>query len=284
MNHAVSCRHSRACSLLLAASALLLTLGATRPALAASFSSYAATGTSNYCSPTVQSGGNAGGVGFASAIAPPATTLGSCNLGLVDAMATASAFEGTGQLHAFVSADGQAYASAAANLSDLLTLIPTSGFSASTFQVTFTMALSGTLSGNSSVAGELQVSSSISSRDVSLVLCSGALVAPGCGLGSQFSATIDVLTSDPTVFVQPFLRAFAYNCNQTAQNCFQTLQGSADFAHTAQISLQLPAGFTFTSDSGVFLTQVPEPGEDLLLLLSLGLVGVGRFGRETDRA
>jgi len=95
----------------------------------------------NYCNPSVVSGGIVGGLGIASAIAPPATILGSCTSGSVDAMASASAGLGTGQLHAFATAAGQGYASASANEGDLLTLVPTSGFLDSTFPVTVTLAV-----------------------------------------------------------------------------------------------------------------------------------------------
>jgi hypothetical protein len=57
------------------------------------------------------------------------------------------------------------------------------------------------------------------------------------------------------------------------------LQGIVDAGHTAQISLQLPPGFTFTSDSGVFLTQVPEPNTALLLTTSLLGLATTRWRR-----
>ena len=60
--------------------------------------------------------------------------------------------------------------------------------------------------------------------------------------------------------------------------------GLVDVSHTAVLSLTLPEGLSFTSDSGVFLTQspsevpsaVPEPGTVGLLSTDLvGLIGYG---------
>lgn len=55
----------------------------------------------------------------------------------------------------------------------------------------------------------------------------------------------------------------------------------ADFNHTAQLGVTLPAGWSFTSQSGVFLTQspVPEPPTTLLMLAGLLIVGRRSLGR-----
>jgi hypothetical protein len=58
-----------------------------------------------------------------------------------------------------------------------------------------------------------------------------------------------------------------------AVEMYEQLSGKAgtDTAYTGDITLSLPQGVTFTSDSGVFLTQTPEPG-------SLALIGLAASG------
>ena len=52
------------------------------------------------------------------------------------------------------------------------------------------------------------------------------------------------------------------------------LPTTVDFANTGKISMILPDNVSFTSDSGVFLTTVPEPCS--ILLLGLGGLVLGR--------
>lgn len=49
---------------------------------------------------------------------------------------------------------------------------------------------------------------------------------------------------------------------------------SCDFGNSAHLRFELPAGVTFTSESGLLLTAVPEPGSQALLLAGLGVVGL----------
>jgi hypothetical protein len=60
-----------------------------------------------------------------------------------------------------------------------------------------------------------------------------------------------------------------------------------DYSNTAQMSLVLPSDVTYTSASGVFLTQtgsaVPEPGSMLLMGLGIVAVGCARFRRSRVR-
>lgn len=49
--------------------------------------------------------------------------------------------------------------------------------------------------------------------------------------------------------------------------------GVAAFGSTSHLALSLPTNVSFTSDSGVFLSAVPEPGTWALMLAGLGSVG-----------
>jgi PEP-CTERM motif len=66
----------------------------------------------------------------------------------------------------------------------------------------------------------------------------------------------------------PFYFLQTMNCNDGAV---------CDFSNTGQLALTLPAGDSFTSNSGVFLTQsgsaAPEPGS--LVLMGLGIAALG---------
>lgn len=262
---------------------ILSSLGLAPPIRAASFATFAGTQTFNFCNTSLVGGGNFDGTGLASSVAPTATTLGSCTLGPVDAMADASALLGTGQLHIYATASGQASAFASASMADTLTLNPPGGFVNATFPVTFTMTLSGTLTGNSQASATLSATSTVATQKSVLTLCSGGLVAVGCGSGNQVSVTVDVLTTAPVVGFSELLNGYGRNCVSSYQDCYPTLLGTADYAHTAQLSIQLPPGFTFTSGSGVLLTQVPEPPEDPLLAMAFGLLGLERAGRNRIR-
>jgi hypothetical protein len=56
---------------------------------------------------------------------------------------------------------------------------------------------------------------------------------------------------------------------------------TADFLNTAQLSLGLPGGVTFTSDSGVLLTAgVPEPSTWVLMLLGFASLGYAGYCRK----
>jgi hypothetical protein len=70
----------------------------------------------------------------------------------------------------------------------------------------------------------------------------------------------------------------------------ETVFGSTDddYSHTAALSFTLPQGVSYTSDSGVFLTQtqpsaVPEPSAVWLLLTGVGMVEAFRRLRPSNR-
>ena len=58
-------------------------------------------------------------------------------------------------------------------------------------------------------------------------------------------------------------------------NCNASPFGSAqcDYGNTLGLTLQLPGNVSFTSDSGVFLSAVPEPAPSALLLAGLAVMG-----------
>jgi hypothetical protein len=283
----------RTCALLKTAAILLVSLIGPRIAGAFNFGVNLTTDAYNYSQAGSEVRNIFDGPGEAASIAVPATVLGIGTsqtptgpiVSSVFANATAIANLGTGQLQAFARADGPSTATAKAIFYDILTLIPQGGFVDSSFPVTFNLTVDSVLSGNALVADELQVSSLLNSKDVLGSLCSGSIT--GCFGNTSLTATVNVLTSNPIVFVQSFLSVNADNCRNGYPNCSMNLNGIADAGHTAQISLQLPPGFTFTSDSGVFLTQVPEPNTAWLLTSGLLAIATTRRrrcrGRVADR-
>jgi hypothetical protein len=79
---------------------------------------------------------------------------------------------------------------------------------------------------------------------------------------NHFIASIDISGDDPTVGFAMSLQA----------------GGPMDFSNTASVTLTMPDGATFVSESGVFLSAVPEPAS--ALLLALGLVALPLLRRK----
>ncbi|MBK6864284.1 MAG: PEP-CTERM sorting domain-containing protein [Ideonella sp.] len=73
---------------------------------------------------------------------------------------------------------------------------------------------------------------------------------------NHFVASIDVSGDDPTLGFKIGLSA----------------GGPADFSNTATVTLSLPDGSSFVSESGVFLSAVPEPASAGLLAVGLALL------------
>jgi hypothetical protein len=93
-----------------------------------------------------------------------------------------------------------------------------------------------------------------------------------CLVGSSFSQTLTapftITNSSRQVTIQASLQARAFN---------GTL---VDFSNTGTLGLSLPAGLTFTSGTGLFLTSpVPEPSTTLLLALGLTVLVFSASGR-----
>lgn len=230
------------------------------------YSTYAGTGAFD-AGNLIPKGGSDGTTGQAFAIAPTALDVGTYNAQLFSATANASADLASGQLHVFASSDGPAVATAYTHFSDVITIAPTQGF-VDFFLATFTLTVEGTLTGNADGGGTLQVGSTIDSATVggtaictaAPTVCSPVPSTPGGSVTQTLAATIYVDPANPIVFIQPFLFAGANDIN--GHFLFDE-SGLANFGDTAQLSIDLPPGFAFTSNSGVLLTEgvqsAPEP-------------------------
>lgn len=173
--------------------------------------------------------------------------------------------------------------SSSVEMEDLLTFAVTGGGSA-----TITVGFS--LDGGYTVGGPASYSQTIEEQLGSAFMEWGAAQDLGGPTGpntspttgwNTFSFTTDTLSGFSfvgTVTVTdgeaiPFFFSQQLNCNIGAVCSFQ---------NTGQISLILPPGTTYTSDSGVFLTQsssAPEPGSLLLIGLGCGAIGCLRVRR-----
>jgi hypothetical protein len=237
-------------------------------------------GTRAFDSHFTETGGSDGDIGQAFALAPTAMVFGTLNAQQFSATANASANLVSGQLHVFASSDGAAASNATAHFSDLITIAPTQGF-VDGFLATFTLTIEGTLTGNADAGGELQVGSTVDHADVggtamctaAPTVCSPLTSTPGGSLTQILVATILVDPANPIVFIQPFLFAGANDING---NFLFAESGLANFADTAQLSIDLPSGFTFTSNSGVLLTEAPQstPEPATLPLMVAGLAAL----------
>ena len=208
--------------------------------------------------------------------------------------ATSSADMTTGQLKINVGAVGNTAASARAGFGDVITVIPTSGFSDAFFSFTAKLEIAGNVSGNADAGGTLQLIPFGNATGGQLVtgevictadptVCSPLSQTPGGSVDQILLATVDVPTNNLQVFIQETFFA-AVNCINS--NCLSSQSGGSDFSHTAQLSLILPAGFTFTSDSGVLLSNAPTPSvpePSTLPLLVTGLLGLAGMARRSRR-
>lgn len=246
----------------------------------------------------------AGGVGsiFASdsAASGSAVVEPFSGISLGTSSSSASASLATGELKAFAStrgvqtlASGYAVnaASATASMRDVVRV--TGDIAAGSF-LAFTISYHGALSVDRTVSQLGDISTSTngaftfsafaingagSTRSVQQLLVDGSCAAfsgRGCVSGStvddEFRVAIPISNTARNVFFEFSLQATSLG------------NAAADFGHTAGLSLDLPTGLDFTSDSGVLLSApaaVPLPMS--LPLLMLGLAGLGaRVTRRHD--
>ncbi len=69
-----------------------------------------------------------------------------------------------------------------------------------------------------------------------------------------------------------YARLLVNNFSSFQADDISTRETVLDFGHTAKLSIDAPAGITFSSDSGAFLVPVPEPSSTALLALGLAML------------
>lgn len=123
------------------------------------------------------------------------------------------------------------------------------------------------------------------------------------GAPEPFSATLINATFDQVTGIISVPIALQAGINILPLYAIATGVGNTSFGHTVGLGLELPAGATFTSDSGVFLTKtrepitggvqfgapptgaVPEPATWAMMLVGFGMVaGAARYRRRSTAA
>lgn len=204
------------------------------------------------------------------------------------ASANAAADLAMGLLRASIATDGALMgASAYAQFSDTLHLTVAGAGPTTVTPIGVRFALDGTTSaaqgGYGSVSWAMEIGGGIFSRQIydggNAGVCGAAYTACTNGwLNDGGWASSQVLSNTPNSVI------FEGTFNVTGANPTVDLLGELnlvgglgqvafDYSHTASFGLAVPAGVTYTSDSGVFLTETvatPEPVSWPLLLAALG--------------
>ncbi len=189
------------------------------------------------------------------------------------AHAFASADLGSGQLKILADSAGITFASATARFSDRIYLSgPYNGCGDGSlanpfkcYAISVGLSATGTLTGGSNGYAELVAGGNIDGAQLRFDLASGTTSQSG------IAHTTRVLTSPQPAFL---------DINATLSGGSAAIYygaGILDFSNTAALTLDLPPGVTFTSESGVFLTAVPVPAAVWLFGSGLlGLIGIAR--------
>ena len=204
----------------------------------------------------------------------------------------------TGQLG--VGATGQAYPIAGftssvggtslAGLFDDVTFNVAGASPTTVTDIGVTLDLHGTMSGSAFLQEQLLFSSP-GVNDANLLLqisgtqFSPPVVSDAQAGGSWVSASFSPLTPGNVVFHGVYALTGASQEVSIGEVLYsEAFAGFADYAHTSDFSLSLPANVSFTSASGVFLSGgVPEPASWALMLTGIGLIG-GALRRRARRA
>ena len=116
-----------------------------------------------------------------------------------------------------------------------------------------------------------------------------------CGFidASRTSGFDSIVMSPSGTFGEQFIATKTLAAGDTSQQIFETFNpvcsagATCDGTHTAALTINLPTGVTFTSDSGIFLTQspgaAPEPGTWVMLASAGLLFGISRLRSRSQR-
>ena len=214
----------------------------------------------------------------------PASGATSASCSVFDASASANLATGVLASQAECCATNPPYissgqAGALAQFSDSITLVLPTGYTGSTVPITLNFGVD-----TSNIIGTGVISDVLNASVV------GTLI--GGGIGGCFSTDAPDFCGTPAS--TPLDLAVSFNVptgdlllNFTASLRAQATHpgSSADAADPGHFSINLPAGVSFTSGSGVLLSEaaaVPEPSS-LMLLLS-GIAGLGFLARRRSKA
>ncbi len=152
---------------------------------------------------------------------------------------------------------------------------------------TFAMA-GGASPGNITMDGTLNIDADSSMLTLSRVFGPGVDILTGSVTGSPGSFLNKTLNSaDALMVVTTTVHtevpiAFYAQIGVADRGAPVGMTATADFSHTAQAAVVMPAGYSFTSASGHFLTTpVPEPASGVLMLA--GCAGLAWMRRTTLR-
>jgi hypothetical protein len=217
----------------------------------------------------------------------------------------------TGQLGAATVTNGGGVTSGGlGEFSDVVHYAPPGATATTVTDVTVNWMLDGTMSATAPGNGLLTWVMSIGNFGLTAYIYDGPHVGPGCAVaytpcieggtptlsGSWVSTSFSSDTAGNINFTGVFaLTGTSFNLPVSAE-LYSDFGGgatgatgptNADYSHTATFGFTVPTG-TFTSDSGVFLTQqggptaTPEPGT--LALFALGLAGAAALRLRKTRA